>query len=367
MKNIYAIPLLVIITQLLCHGCATTQQTWTCIEEKNTVSAYKEFVKQYPNSEFAKEAEKRITESDDDAFTRTCRLRTAQAFTGFVESYPTSDYAHTANARIEFLTAMKPGNLKSCKDFITSHPDNPFVAEAKASFPILWLKGRGKVGIVINVGQLAWKGLFYGGSGNKDSTRNRLSKELMGQLEKEGIQAVILEESGDSIPNDITTLLVLDYSEEENSYRSSAMGATQAFHQGSVDNLTKILVADYIKKTFITIKDAENETRYYSGTCSICSREPCQGHAGKDEAPYYTSTCSILLSVDRLSVIRALAGVKDNNVEACLAIALRDGDPNVRANAAWALKEITGKDFGEDPRKWQEWWQKNKGKPDNDK
>lgn len=334
MKNIQAILLLAIITQLLCHGCATTQPCWTSIEEKNTVSAYKEFVKQYPNSEFAKEAEKRITESVGDSFERTCRLTISQAFKGFVESYPTSDYAHIANARIEFLTAMKSGNVKSCKDFITNHPDNPFVAEAKASFPILWLKGRGKVGIVINVGQLAWKGLLLGGSGNKEGTRNRLGKELTEQLEKEGIQSVILEESDDSIPKDITTLLVLDYSEAEKPSRSSS----------SVDNFTNILVADpAIKKTFITIKDAENKTQYYSGTFSILSM------AGSR------------------SVIKALARVKDNNVETCLVIALRNRDPNVRANAAWAWKEITGEDFGEDSRKWQEWWLKNKRETDNDK
>lgn len=326
MKNIHAILLLAIITQLLCHGCATTQSTWSCTEAENTVSAYKEFVKQYPNSEFAKEAEKRITESDEDAFTRTCRIGFTQAFKGFVESYPTSDHAHTANARYEFLTMG--GNLESCKDFITNHPDNPFVAEAKASFPILWLKGRGKVGIVIKVGQLAWKGLLSGGSGNKDSTRNRLGKELMEQLEKEGIQAVILEGSGVSY----STLLVLDYSEAENPSRS----------YGSVDMLADALAGIFvakpaIKNTVITIKDAKDK-QYYSGISSI------------------------LLMADRPSVIRALAGVKDNNVETCLAIALRDGDSKVRANAAWALKEITGEDFGEDPIKWQEWLQKNKRK-----
>ena len=329
---------------LLCHGCATTQSSWTCVEEKNTVVAYKEFIKQYPNSEFTKEAEKRITESDDEAFARTCRFGFVQAFKGFVESRPTSNYARLANARIEFLTATKPGNLKSCKDFIINHPDNPFVAEAKASFPILWLKERGKVGIVINVGQLAFKGLLLGGTGNKDSTRNRLGKEWREQLEKEGTQAVILEESNDRIPKEITTLLVVDYNEMEKStqpsYRSSP---AQVYHDGAVDNLTNIFVANYVKKTLIAIKDAEDETQYYSGISSLSSM------------------------ADRLSVIKALAGIKDNNAEACLIIALRDKDLNVRANAAWALKEITGEDFGENAKKWQEWREKNKEKTGNNK
>lgn len=107
--------------------------------------------------------------------------------------------------------------------------------------------------------------------------------------------------------------------------------------------LTNIFAADYIKNTFITIKDAEDKTQYYSGTFSILSM------------------------ADSRSVIKALARVKDNNVKTCLAIALRNRDPNVRANAAWAWKEITGENFSEDPRKWQEWWQKNKRKTNNDK
>lgn len=34
----------------------------------------------------------------------------------------------------------------------------------------------------------------------------------------------------------------------------------------------------------------------------------------------------------------------------------------VRSSAASALEKITGQKFGEDPVKWQEWWDKNKGK-----
>ena len=40
--------------------------------------------------------------------------------------------------------------------------------------------------------------------------------------------------------------------------------------------------------------------------------------------------------------------------------ALKDVDSEVRDVAAWALKAITGVDLGEDPVKWQEWWEENK-------
>lgn len=43
-----------------------------------------------------------------------------------------------------------------------------------------------------------------------------------------------------------------------------------------------------------------------------------------------------------------------------LIYALKDKDKEVRDNAAYALKIITGKDFGKAQEKWREWWKNNK-------
>lgn len=48
---------------------------------------------------------------------------------------------------------------------------------------------------------------------------------------------------------------------------------------------------------------------------------------------------------------RALPAVKS------LIARLKDKDSWVRWSAAYALKTITGKDFGQDPVKWQKWWE----------
>jgi len=45
-----------------------------------------------------------------------------------------------------------------------------------------------------------------------------------------------------------------------------------------------------------------------------------------------------------------------------LIAALKDEDSFVRKSAAKSLEKISGQNFGEDPVKWQEWWEKNKGK-----
>ena len=43
--------------------------------------------------------------------------------------------------------------------------------------------------------------------------------------------------------------------------------------------------------------------------------------------------------------------------------ALRSKDDRVLDNGSWALKEITGEDFGRDFSKWQDWWVKQKKNP----
>ncbi|MBU1600370.1 HEAT repeat domain-containing protein [bacterium] len=59
---------------------------------------------------------------------------------------------------------------------------------------------------------------------------------------------------------------------------------------------------------------------------------------------------------------KALGRTKDYRAIGPLIDALKDGDKGVRISAEYALKEITEKDFGRDPIKWQKWWGQNKGK-----
>jgi len=64
----------------------------------------------------------------------------------------------------------------------------------------------------------------------------------------------------------------------------------------------------------------------------------------------------------RQAAAYALGEIKDPRAVKPLISALNDSHWSVRQAAAEALKEITGKDFGEDQRKWQEWWEKSKGR-----
>jgi len=62
----------------------------------------------------------------------------------------------------------------------------------------------------------------------------------------------------------------------------------------------------------------------------------------------------------RKSAAEALGELRDPRAVEPLIKALKDKDRNVRASAANALQKITGQNFGENPEKWQKWWEKNK-------
>jgi HEAT repeat protein len=57
---------------------------------------------------------------------------------------------------------------------------------------------------------------------------------------------------------------------------------------------------------------------------------------------------------------RALGILKSSLAIGPLIEALANDDFSLKDNAAWALKKITGQDFGKDRSKWQTWWGQNK-------
>jgi len=62
----------------------------------------------------------------------------------------------------------------------------------------------------------------------------------------------------------------------------------------------------------------------------------------------------------RRTVVWSLGEIKKPSGVEPLIIALKDQDSVVRYGAKYALRKITLQDFGEDSRKWQEWWKRNK-------
>jgi HEAT repeat protein len=57
----------------------------------------------------------------------------------------------------------------------------------------------------------------------------------------------------------------------------------------------------------------------------------------------------------RLRALRELGQLKDKAAIPVLARALEDSDPAVQYRAVAALKQVSGRDLGDDVNKWREW------------
>lgn len=294
------------------------------VEATNSTAAYTAFYQRFPDGKFAEEAKKRASASDRDAFMTTCGLGTVKAFYGFMESYPSSRYYSLAAARINFLNVATPGSLAAFMQFITTDPGNPFVVEASASYPLLWLDRAGeKVGVIIEVGEfVSWKGLIHGRRTTKSEVRQKTFKALEKEVGKYGISLTLLEKPEDAKDAGIPVILDMKYSEKELIAESLAKAIGDYFTGPTL-----------ILSPVMTIKDATSGFEYYSKISDLKAK------------------------VDRAVTIKALSGINEKSTLSSLIVSLYDQDPAIQNSAAEALKKITGQDFKEDRAKWYELWE----------
>jgi len=364
-------------------------------EQRNSISAYREFIRAYPDSVHIEEAKKISGESDEEALGRTFNIGTLQAFQGFTESYPGSKYFDLIKARIEFLKATEAGTINSYQQFISQYPHSPFVHEAKASFPVLWLKElNGKVGVVIIIDNfISWRGLLAGGKINEEEVRQKIFNELKKTLEESGIKPLLLKSMDDLQGADI--LLTINYSEKEQRYKGSdgppprQYGyVTDTLNQAAADNLATVLGGVFHRTIqelpVYTISDARNDFTYYLKIPSLINKAP-ETEIIKALTLFgdrSLQSLTIALYNDdsdvRQYAVYVLGETRDDRAVELLIGALKDYSSNVRKNSAealgkmgdaravepliaalndmkwevcWeaakALRNLTGKDFGE--------------------
>jgi len=261
-------------------GCATMYGSWNSVTTQNTRDGYEKFIKEYPNSEFTKEAQKRI-DDPDYAFLTTCCIGTQQALEGYLASYPSSDYESMGRAYAEFLGEIASHDLKSYKQFIAQHPNHPFITEAKIAIPLLWLKEKGqKVGVIVNIKKQIFKGILGGGQGDKEKTRQKVYQRFKMELEQEGVQSVLLDnlESGKATEEKVDTAVIADYSEVE--YPKSSPPISGGLYKSPVvdaiawdaaGSLSGIIWKPAKEEISISIKGVNNGVEYYSGFSGLSS------------------------------------------------------------------------------------------------
>lgn len=268
-----AINFLLCVSFIFFSGCATMSGSWQFVANQNTREGYETFIKQYPNSELTKEAQKRIGDPDY-AFLATCRIGTSKALRGYILSYPSSDYMYIAKSYVEFLEETESHDLKSYKQFIDQHPNNPFITEAEVAVPLLWLKEKDqKVGVVINVKKLIFKGVLGGGQGNIEKIRQKLYERFKGELEQEGVQSVLLDniESNNDTDKQFEIAIIIDYSEIEYPKSSAPISGglykspvVDAIAWDAASGIAGIIWKPAQEEISISIRGINNGVEYYS-------------------------------------------------------------------------------------------------------
>jgi len=303
-------------------------------QASNSKAAYEQFLRSYPDGTLADTARKRLEETDTAAFIRTCAIGTPRAFRGYLESRPQSRFAPLAASRVEFLDAVGRGTMDSYRRFLEKFPDNPFVCEARATFPALWLEdAKGRAGVAIEVGDIVkWRGVF-GGSATKEEIRQKAFEELKNDLVKIGLQPVLLSGPEDPSGKDATVIFSIVYREfkgayapppQSSGYSRSPSGqgnsgyVTQQMNQAAANNLGAVL-GDIFAPTIrnvsdITISDPATKEVFFENIRNLNDKN---GKAG---------------------LLKALSKYKERGVSSAL-VALPDKDGAVREAAARFLSK----------------------------
>jgi hypothetical protein len=333
---------------VLVSGCASMQGRWSDAERENRRQSYQAFIDQYPDSALANEARRRIGDADY-AFMVTSQLGTMESFRGFVGSHPSSYYVPLAKSRIDFLRETKPGDPDSYKRFVRKYPDNPFVLEAKASVPILWLRELNeRIGVVITIDSaFAWRGISKGKMSTEELRRDLFNDLENRYFKNEGIHTVLMKnptstddwahgESGAS--QGVSTIIELNYGEQKVAESANDVPSNPAQHggylgdamhraavAGTVNLIASLFGADIKATSQFTIRDATRGVVYCSGIPSLFQN---------------VNTLCMLKFLDRLPC--------DKRVLSTLLLAANYGGTGIRWNAIATLGRVIGETSFED-------------------
>ena len=232
------------------------------------------------------------------AFSATCKIGTVKAFEGFLASYPTNEHVSAIKAYLEFLKELPSGkrDIKSCKKFISAHPENPFVVEVKLAVPILWLKEKGDtVGVFLRVHELVSKGILGGGQEKESRAYTRVWGQLKKQFEQEGIRVVLLDslESKKIADEGLKDIVMVEYTQTHTDdvksvSRSSGPGleayVTDSLNNAAAENLADIFYNPADELYSITIKRISDGVQYYSEFESLSAPRTYDAKINRSEA-----------------------------------------------------------------------------------
>ncbi len=132
MKRFFTLTAALLVAVVVIAGCDTRQRDWEEARQADSLSAYQEFLEQYPDGEHTEAARQRIVEIREQDAWETARDRdTIEAYQTFVDDYPDSTHAAQAISRIsELERAESWSRLQGSREaseleaFVRRYPDS---------------------------------------------------------------------------------------------------------------------------------------------------------------------------------------------------------------------------------------------------
>ena len=132
--------LVMVVVLVFIAGCASEKKDWEKAKSENTITAYEEFLKQYPKGEFADQSRTRI---EKIYFKRAQTKNTIPAYKDFLKRYPKGTFADSARVEIEYFyfeQAQVKNTITAYEDFLKRYSQGPLADSARTRIEKLYFE-----------------------------------------------------------------------------------------------------------------------------------------------------------------------------------------------------------------------------------
>lgn len=137
--------MLVAATVVVLVACASDEGLWTKAQKADTIAAYQEYLRDYPQGKFATQARTRVVERE---LSLAEAAGTEAALEAFLASHPDSPVRGRADeqlAQLRFASAESAGTADAYAAFLKQHPGSALAAKARSKRSELLFKFRSEV------------------------------------------------------------------------------------------------------------------------------------------------------------------------------------------------------------------------------
>ena len=303
--------LLFVIIFAFISSCATMHRNWEAAKSTDTIQAYEEFLKRYPEGKFSDEACSRLEEL---YFQRATKANTIEVYREFLKRYPWGRFSDKARSRLEelyFQRASKTNTIEAYEEFLKHYPKGRFSEKACSRIKKLYKEMLRDVKVIRVVVEQSY--------GEADKVSLPFFKETKRIFETYGRIKVV----GKDAQTYDATLTIQASGEALGARYGPSTFASGSFHY---------TVAKVTGDILLTVKGKEIKWTFSDET-SLPVKIPSGSYETPNDAPFkeafHEGFCP--------AIFRALSELR--GIEPLIS-ALKDKDINLRKAAAKALGEI---------------------------